>query len=317
MPITSPATYAKLDDHTYEWVFKDLEPTEKDDVELGFSELHFQPDEPALSVVPSVMGAVVTDTNTSNPPDLDSPPAWLLADGDPGSGIALMGESPWVKLAVQGDTRIREMRIVTGNNDSIDSFRQFSRPKTIKVTLSDGTSSTIKLADAPSVQRFPISGTADWVRLDILDSYPGSQSPDTCIAEVSFGNQRAPQFQSFGSLIAAAASVSTSSTASTTPPSTEPAETPETAPVTTATSPVTPAASPTPSSTAPASASTSPSPGTSPASAEPATGSTGVRAQDSVWTVWPIVLLAITGAALIAAGVLAAMLISRRRGRPA
>ena len=315
IPLTSPASYAKLDDRTYEWVFKDLEPTEKDDVELGFSEL-FWSDYPSLSVEPSMMGAVVTDTTTSNPSDQDSPPAWLLADGDPGSGIALKGESPWVKLAVEGDTRIREMRIVTGNNDSIDSFRQFARPKTIKVTLSDGTSSTIKLADAPSVQRFPISGTADWVRIDVLDSYPGSQSPDTCIAEISFGNQRAPQFRSFDSLIAAAASVSTSSTASTTPPSTEPSETTETEPDSSEAAPVATSASTTSSSTAPASTST-PSPGTSLASTGPTTGPADTQARASAWTVWPIVLVAIAGSVLIAAILLAAILISRRRGRPA
>ena len=124
------------------------------------------------------MGPVVVSVATSNPGvattdgfDVN----WLLLDGSPYSALGLQGQDPWVKLGIQGDTKIAEIRIVPGKNDAVDSFGQYGRPKTVKITLSDGSSSTVTLADEPSVQEFPVAGTADWVQLDVIDSYPGTQ----------------------------------------------------------------------------------------------------------------------------------------------
>lgn len=36
-PITSPESYVMLDDHTYQWVFEDFEPTEDNDIVLAFT----------------------------------------------------------------------------------------------------------------------------------------------------------------------------------------------------------------------------------------------------------------------------------------
>jgi hypothetical protein len=315
--LTTPAKYFKPDDHTYEWVFKSLEPTEKDDVELGFTKLS---SEGYLSEIPPIMGAVVTQVTSSNSPDPSAPEASYSADGDPESGIGLTGEHPWIRMEINGDRQIREMRIVTGDNSATDSFGKSGRPKTIRVTLSDGSTSTVKLADEPSVQKVPISGKADWARLDVIDSYPGSQSTGIYIAEVSFGNRPAPSFQAFDSLIEAAGSVTTSSTAHPASPSTVPSDTASTTkPV--ASSATIALALTTVSSTAATSPTTASSATTPSATNSPVSIGLGnpaaAQGRARVWTVWPIVLVAVAGVALIVAAVLSLLLVSRRRRPPA
>jgi hypothetical protein len=203
---TRPETYTKLGDRTYQWVFKDVEPTKADDVELAFTGLFWSVDDSpadANPVSPGAMGVVVTSLQTSNPPDDSGKGEQQYWQGLGGPTLTLKGERPWVKMGIAGNRKLRELRIVPGRNDTFESFAEYGRPKTIKVTLSDGSSSTITLADEPSVQKFPLSATADWVRLDVLDSYPGSKSGDVCISNISLGNEPAPAFRSFDSLISA------------------------------------------------------------------------------------------------------------------
>jgi hypothetical protein len=287
---TKPETYTKIGDDTYQWLFKDLEPTEADDIEFGFSPLFFYADEAAPAPVPAVMGPVVVSVATSNPGvattdgfDVN----WLLLDGSPYSALGLQGQDPWIKLSIQGDTKIAEIRIVPGKNDAVDSFGQYGRPKTVKITLSDGSSSTVTLADEPSVQEFSVAGTADWVQLDVIDSYPGTKSSDVYIADVSFANEPAPAFETYDALIAAV----TGGTP-TTAPSTETS---------------------TPATAAPGSTETSVPPATSPATTGPATTAPAEQDRGTALTLWPIVLYAVAGAALVAAVVLGVLLFRRRR----
>ena len=286
---TRPETYSKIGERTYQWVFRELEPTEKDDVLLAFTDTYYYVDYYGgdAGAVPPVMGAVVVSASTSNPPlpTDEGIPAWEAFDGSPGTALGLQGAQRWIRLDVQGDRKLQELRIVPGRNDTTESFAQYGRPKTIKVTLSDGTSSVIALADEPSLQRFPISGTAEWVRLDILDTYAGSASGDTYISDVSFGNQPAPSFEPFDTLITQAPSTPT----------------PPTGPTSSVTA-----------GSAGVSTSLDGSPSSPPASA----GATGREDRDSRsrWTVWPIVALAIAGAALIVAIAMAAILVTRRPG---
>ena len=77
-----------------------------------------------------------------------------------------------------------------GNNRHVWSFAQFARPKTMTAEFSDGSSTTLHLADAPTLQRFPVDVTTDSVKLTIRTVYHGTDYPAACISEVEFGGRR-------------------------------------------------------------------------------------------------------------------------------
>lgn len=291
---TRPETYTKVGDRTYQWIYTNLEPAEKDDIVFEFSGIAIYPGD--VETVPPALGAVASSITTSNPATSD--PDWLywsILDVSPDTGIALKGEHPWVQLGIGGDTRLQEIRILPGNNEAVDSFAQYARPKTVKVTLSDGTGTTITLADEPSYQRFPISGTADWVRLDVIDSYPGTKGTDVYLSDVSFGNELAPAFESFDNLIA----VTGSTTATTS-----------------ATGPTAGTASISVTAGAPTTAATTATQVT-PATWQVTTGPTGNTAAGEgraiVWTGWTIALLVVACVCLLTAVTLGVLLARRHR----
>jgi hypothetical protein len=210
-PTTSPESYVKLDDRTYQWVFEDLEPTGADDILLAFTTPSFSGD-PGIAFPPAY-GAFAGTGGASGQLGSDSgmPPGWEAIDRSPETawGIAAPGIGGWIQTNIFGNQNLREIRILPGRNDSLSSFKEYGRPKTIKVTLSDGTSATITLADEPALQKFAVSGTADNVRFDILDIYPGSKSNDTYMSEIDFGTEPAPKMEPFSVLIAEQAPPST------------------------------------------------------------------------------------------------------------
>jgi hypothetical protein len=216
--ITSPETYSNPDDHTYLWKFDDLEPTEEDDIQLAFAapfpDVDFT-DESSMEAIPPVFGAAAfTDSSWQNESASDYMADWAIVDGSAASAwsAGTRGTDGWVKVRIEGNQNVQEFRILTGRNDTLTSFGENGRPKTVRVTLSDGTADIFDLADEPSIQAFLIAGTAEWARIDVLDVYPGTKGGATYISEISFGNEPAPRFQSFADLIGEAAP-STSSTA--------------------------------------------------------------------------------------------------------
>ena len=132
---------------------------------------------------------------------------------------------------------MRELRILPGRHDTLTSFGEYGRPKSMRVTLSDGTSKVLKLKDEASLQRFAISGKAEWVKFEVLDSYPGTKSSKTYISEIDFGAARAPEFEAFDDLMAAKAPPTTATTAPPATTSTSPVVDSTTATVTPSTSP--------------------------------------------------------------------------------
>jgi hypothetical protein len=296
---TRPETYTKPDDRTYQWVFRELEPTETDDVTLAFTGAATYLG--AVESFPPALGAVIASMTASDPTlTPQTGENWALVDGSPASAWGPLAVGGWAQLELSGNQRIAEIRIVSGDNETTGSFVAHGRPKSIKVTLSDGTSKVITLADESSVQRFPIAGTAEWVRLELLDSYPGTESADTYISDISFGNERAPVFAPFAALITQALAA-TSATTAPVSPTTSPA-TPTTVPGAVPTT--VPGATPTTVPTSPVSV----GPGM-----QPVSGVT--QPSESAWTVWPIVSLAVAGVALVAVVILVVLFV--RRGRAA
>ncbi len=316
---TKPETYTRPDERTYQWLFKDLEPTKQDDIVFAFTGAI--PTADRGTALPPALGPVVASVTASDPTlSQDTGGGWAVMDGSPATALGPFAPGDWMKLAITGDQKLAELRIVPGKNDTPEAFAANGRPKRIKVTASSGASSVITLADEPSVQKFPLSGTVEWVRLDFLDNYPGSDSGEAYLSEVSFGNAPAPAFQPFDTLIALAAS---------TPPSTAVPGTTATlpatqttllgtqttvpgTPATTANTAAPPTSSPASSIASPASTATSSSAGASDTPA--ASGS--AEAAAGVWTVWPIVGLAVAGAVLIVAAIITVVFLKRRRTHP-
>jgi hypothetical protein len=127
-------------------------------------------------------------------------PGTSWAEGAPGPGG---GEHLRFTFATAGP--VREVRIVPGDVESLDSFGEHGRPKTLRLTFADGTSTVLHLADEPSVQRFAVQGNGPWAELEIVESYPGTADSDTYVASVEFGREPAPAFLPFAQLIDAPA----------------------------------------------------------------------------------------------------------------
>ena len=227
---TGPVPYARLDDRAYQWVFQDFEPTENDDITLAFSNAQPAFSDPSTRTdndLPAGMGAwteVEAVSGDARPLSADGTPEWNPTGGLFGGawGAPAPGAGGWILLSIKGNRNLKEFRILPGRLDTLTSFKEYGRPKTVRVTLSDGTSSDFALADDPSLQSFPISGTTALATIKILDVYPGTKSNDTYISYIEFGNETAPAFEPFAKLITEQAPPPTTTSSST---STEPTST--------------------------------------------------------------------------------------------
>ncbi len=200
---TRPESYVKLDDRTFQWVFEDLEPELDDDITLAFTmDQRRWDDQLSLAWADDGMTAIDGSGRVSN--GVSSPAGWEAFDGRPKSswGAPAPGVGAWTTVTFRDTRTLREIRILPGKNDQLDAFRRHGRPKTLRVTCSDGTDTVFQLADEPALQRFPISADATWVRFDTLAVYPGTAGNDSYISEIGFGGEPAPRFETFSVLIA-------------------------------------------------------------------------------------------------------------------
>jgi hypothetical protein len=302
--VTSPESYIKLDDRTYQWVFDNLEPTPGDDIVLAFSApqqslgCFWDRDTP----LPAGLGAVAVPDAASERlgPNRESmmSPGWEAIDGMPDTawGFAADAYDKWLQIGVRGNRSLREIRILPGRNDTPTSFTEYARPKTLIVSLSDGTSREFTLQDEPSLQRLAISGTAKSVLIGFKDVYPGIKSDDIYISEIDLGNAPAPKFDSFANMMAGG-----------TPPTTEP---PSGVQASTTSGAATTIVSSGPSSTSGTTLVSATTTVTGSTAASPA-NSGGGEESDSERLVWPAIVGAIVAA--IALGALIYLVIRLRR----
>jgi hypothetical protein len=202
---TTPSGWTKPQPRTYQWTFTDFEPTPAKssdwwktvspyDVSLAYGErAPGRASTPAWTWSTVAAGFGSSDYNCLQDGYLES--CW--AEGAPGLGIG-----QWVQARLKRPTRLRELRILPGNNSSDTSFGRFARPRTLRAVFSDGSSVLLRLADAPTLQRFPVDVTTTSVRLVIQSAYRGTDYPGTCISEVELGTERAPGYAPFWRLIA-------------------------------------------------------------------------------------------------------------------
>ena len=252
---TSPEPYARPDSRSFQWVFEDFEPDDggpdgpsRYDIHFHFWYPSFDPRTLATlmpDLGPQVVSAAASDMVLEREP-------YYAADGNPGTAWVVPANAdrpPSITFTLAGSRPIREIRLVPGNNNTLTSFSECDRPKTVRVTFSDGTVGILHLADEPGLQRFPVSAEGvTWARLEITDVYPGTSDHDLYLSEVEFGTTPAPAFRSFYRLIAQQVSSPTTVTtaAATTTVTTQAAAASTTAAPSASTVPVTTADPPSP-----------------------------------------------------------------------
>jgi hypothetical protein len=202
---TGHTPYVQMDERTYQWVYENYEPTEGHDVQLAFDRPNYFWFTGKGGDIPASWGAMPVMEGAGDEwwGDKESRPAgWEAIDSDPSTAWdSTVAKEHSMQMSIAGNHKIAEVRIISGRNDTLGSFAGHSRPKSVRITLSDGTSKTLVLADEPGLQRSPMSGTAEWVRVEVLDSYPGTKSDHSFISEVAFGAERASDFVDFATLM--------------------------------------------------------------------------------------------------------------------
>jgi hypothetical protein len=205
------STYTTPSPSVYQWTLQDFTPDLYDDnwspYDIG---LHFfaPPTDRWDADAPHHFASPLTRASSSLTIKPYSYPAANLVDGDPSTawaeGAAGPGIGQWVDVTFPQTRALRELRILPGYAKRPELFAKYNRPKTLRFDYSDGTSSTVTLADSPSLQRFPVSATASRVRVTILDVYAGSTRNETYLSEIDFGQAPAPTFADPGRLLASA-----------------------------------------------------------------------------------------------------------------
>jgi hypothetical protein len=106
------------------------------------------------------------------------------------------GTRTWFAAKLRGPERVREIRIVPGVAD--ETYRDYSRPRTIVATFSDGSRKTLHIADDPRMQRFPVDVVTSSVRFRVSSLYRGSKDPAVvAVALADLGPTPSPKWLSF------------------------------------------------------------------------------------------------------------------------
>lgn len=247
---TNVPGFVTLDDRTVQWCYTDYEPTrDKEytwspyDVHFGIYKAAYPHDEDAPV---QVLRTLVKDEDCSSFLTLGEyeyparnafsrvADAWAEGVEGPGSG-------QWVSASYGAPRDVEEIRVVSGYAKRPDLFAKYNRPKTLRVTFSDGRVRTFELNDTAELQRFAVpKTTTDSIKVEIVDVYPGTTRDETYLSLVDVG-AHSPSFEAFEKVLASGVVVpgaqpEMTSTGTETPSAT-------TAPGMTSTGPTAPAAS--------------------------------------------------------------------------
>ena len=110
--------------------------------------------------------------------------AGTWAEGVEGNGV-----NEWLKFDFVFPIDITSIRIWNGFNKSQALYTANGRVKKILITTSTGEEKIVNLPDKFEEQSIPVSfsDAVSWVKLTILEVYPGLKYKDTCISRVTFG----------------------------------------------------------------------------------------------------------------------------------
>ncbi len=108
----------------------------------------------------------------------DSTKAWC--EGVPGNGI---GET--ITIRIEGAVPFRRLLVGNGYGKSPQTYMRNGRVKTVEITADTGFRTIVTLPDRSDIVPLPLPKLAqNWVRLKILDVYPGERFADTCMSFV-------------------------------------------------------------------------------------------------------------------------------------
>jgi len=114
----------------------------------------------------------------------DETGAWC--EGVPGPGI---GQT--ITVYQKPPEKVGTMMVVNGYAKSADTFQANGRVKRAKIETSGGFSRIVTLKDAKEMQEIKFTpGKPAWLRLTILEVYPGTRHEDTCLSMFYFNHEQ-------------------------------------------------------------------------------------------------------------------------------
>jgi hypothetical protein len=122
--------------------------------------------------------------NTYGPENLarwegNSSKAWC--EGVPGHGI---GET--ITIRIEGGGAFRRLLVANGYGKSSRTYTNNGRVKTVEITADTGFTATVHLLDKSETLPVSLPKLAqNWIRLKIIDVYPGERFADTCLSFVT------------------------------------------------------------------------------------------------------------------------------------
>lgn len=207
--------FVVLDPRTLQWSFKEYEPVadvhgkSPYDVRFAIYEASYLGMARSPETPEELRRWLISDAKASSELEKDGLRFFALGAfgsvGYPwGEAARGSGKGEWVEARFGAPRPIEEIRVVTGRAQRPDLFEANARPKTLKVTFSDGTAQVLDLKDTPALQRFVVpKKTSSSVKVEILDVYPGKATQDAYLTLVDAG-LRSPAFEGFDELLASA-----------------------------------------------------------------------------------------------------------------
>lgn len=113
-----------------------------------------------------------------------------LSDGDPSTawveGAPNDGQGEWIVLSWPSEMALAGLRVVNGYAKSNQIFSKNGRVTRLRLTFSNGQTSSLKLEDRSGAQTLrltqPVLST--WIKIEIEDAMPGEKYRDTAISEL-------------------------------------------------------------------------------------------------------------------------------------
>jgi len=106
----------------------------------------------------------------------DGGAAWCEGASGPGAGET-------ITIRIDGGGPFRRLLIGNGYSKSPQTYANNARLKTVEISADTGFTTTVNLQDRGDLTPIYLPGMANkWIRLKIVDVYPGRKFADTCLS---------------------------------------------------------------------------------------------------------------------------------------